>query len=63
MTNPTPEDLRMLATESGRAIDLLLDIANRRRARGDESGANEVMETVRNMAQLKRRAQDALNQG
>lgn len=60
MTTPTSDDLRLLADESGHAIDQLLDIASRRRARGDEAGAAEVEETVRRMAQLKQGAQDAL---
>lgn len=60
MTNPTPEDLRLLAAESGRAIDRLLDIAARRRASGDKAGAAEVEETISRLAQFKRGAQNAL---
>lgn len=61
MTNPTPEDLRMLAGESGRAIDRLLEIAARWRAGGDEAGAAAVEETISRLAQFKRGAQNALN--
>lgn len=59
MTNPTPEDLRMLAAESGDAIDRLLDIAARWRAGGDEAGAAAVEETISRLAQLKRGALNA----
>lgn len=60
MTNPTPEDLRLLAAESGCAIDRLLEIAARRRAGGDKAGAAEVEETISRLAQFKRGAQNAL---